>query len=185
MILNVPTGTGTFDQYVMNTLTGAWCRFTGWNSYTFGFYGGNLFYGANGSVVRAWTGLSDQGTSITATLNTAFNTIGSAGASKRFTMIRPLLQSNANPLARLGIDVDYAVTSALSGFVVTYAGAVWDVGLWNVDLWAGEAVPVIQWATVGGIGRAVSVKMTTSTVGIDLQINGFDLMMELPRGPSL
>jgi len=45
LLINVPTSSTTAFQYVMNTTTGAWCKFTNINSLCFGQTGKNLFFG--------------------------------------------------------------------------------------------------------------------------------------------
>ncbi len=60
-ILNVPTAENvSAHQYVMNTLTGAWCRFTGWDFNCFAVFNDKLYAGTNvGTVVEAWRGAID------------------------------------------------------------------------------------------------------------------------------
>src|SRR5262249_31149821 len=65
-ILNVPIEeNSTQYQFVMNVLTGAWCRFTGWNANCFETYNNNLYFGDNsGNVNIAYEGGSDNMNSI-------------------------------------------------------------------------------------------------------------------------
>src|SRR5262249_39569 len=53
VLLNVPISEGSIQyQFVMNTLTGAWCRFTGQNANCWEVWKDNLYYGTNDGVVR-------------------------------------------------------------------------------------------------------------------------------------
>jgi hypothetical protein len=82
LIVNVPTVAGTTSyQYVMNTITGAWCRFTGWNAQCWALYNDRLFFGApGGKVCQADTGYSDNGANIVADGQQAFSDFGSRRA---------------------------------------------------------------------------------------------------------
>ncbi|MBT8450007.1 MAG: hypothetical protein KJO69_09970, partial [Gammaproteobacteria bacterium] len=67
MIFNIPvTSTTGQEQYVMNTITGAWCRFKAWDAQSWGIYNDEIYYGMSTVVQKAWTGRSDDGTNIVA-----------------------------------------------------------------------------------------------------------------------
>ena len=185
MLVNVPTSNSTFRQYVMNTLTGAWCRFTGWNAYCFGTFGDALYFGASNRVVKAWTGLDDEGSAIPAIVQTSFNASKAPGTNKRYTLVRPLVQATAQPNAMVGVSVDYTVDSPAAPYSTTQAGSVWGTALWDAGTWGLGMTNRRDWASVGAFGRAASITYSTSTIGVDLQINGFDLMYEPAGGPSL
>lgn len=59
-LVNVPISTTQSHQYVMNTITGAWCKFTGMNARSWTVYGDALYFGTpNGKVYKADDGLFD------------------------------------------------------------------------------------------------------------------------------
>jgi hypothetical protein len=46
LLINVPVANNTtYHQYVVNTITGAACKFTGMNASTWGMYNNNLYFG--------------------------------------------------------------------------------------------------------------------------------------------
>jgi hypothetical protein len=48
MLVNVPTVVGsTYQQYVMNTVTKNWCKFTGWNGDAFALFNKELYFAGN------------------------------------------------------------------------------------------------------------------------------------------
>lgn len=185
IIVNVPTSATTFRQYVLNVLTGAWCRFTGWNAYCFGTFGDNLYFGGLGKVVKAWTGLDDEGRAINCSMSTAFNTFKTAGTNKRVTMVRPLVQASGLSGAAVGVNLDYEPLPVQAPYSVAVSGSRWDVAQWDVNVWAVDMGPQRDWASVGGTGRAISVNYAFATIGVDVQINGFDVMYEPAKGPAL
>ncbi|HXC38414.1 MAG TPA: hypothetical protein VN667_05665, partial [Burkholderiales bacterium] len=94
IILNVPLGAGSQQQYVMNTITGAWCNFTGWPANCWELFQDNPYFGGNTVVYQAWSGNDDAGVNISANALQAFSAFGMPGVKKRFTRIRPVLLSN-------------------------------------------------------------------------------------------
>lgn len=58
MLFNIPLTTTTSYQYVTNTITGAWCRFTTMNGLCWGLFNELIYFGAK----NGWVGLADSGT---------------------------------------------------------------------------------------------------------------------------
>src|SRR5262249_37724949 len=100
LVANVPIAERvTQHQYVMNTNTGAWCRFTGMNANCSALLGAALYFGGNnegagqtGVVYRYDSDYLDGASPVVATIQTAYSTFGTA-ANKLFTLARPLFLS--------------------------------------------------------------------------------------------
>ena len=165
VILNVPVSAGSIQyQYVMNTITGAWARFKGWNANCWEMSDGEMYFGGNAVVCKAWQGQNDNGTAITAEVLQAFNYFGNPGMLKEFTLARPLIAIDNSVGFNFGINTDFDRSVPLG--VPTLAAstqAKWGVGLWGVGLWGGE--PAIQktWKTVSGIGYAGAIHIVATT----------------------
>ena len=108
--LNVPVEQGqNQQQFVMNTITGSWCNYTGWNASCMEMFNDEPYFGGNGYVAHAYNGTSDAGTNITAFGLQAFNNFNGAGRLKRFTMSRPILRTDGSPAIYAGINVDFNI----------------------------------------------------------------------------
>lgn len=146
MIFNIPTVEGTAaKQYVMNTTTKAWCEFDSWNAACFAVFNGDLYYGMDGAVQKAWTGVSDDGTNIIADAKEAFSKFGS-DSQKECVFYRQILQVNGSISYLTGLDVDFKDT-ALVG-TATYSvssGAQFDVDDWDEGLWQANLDIVRDW----------------------------------------
>ena len=83
-LLNVPITEGSEQhQYVMNTLTGAWCRFKGQNANCWAVFKEDPYFGGNtGLVLKADHGASDLTQTIDAVGQTGYTYYGSKGALK-------------------------------------------------------------------------------------------------------
>lgn len=195
-ILNIPTVENqTSVQYVMNTLTGAWCRFLGMNANCWEVLNDVPYFGSNDGGVYQWdygsgdyVGAALQ-TSITATVQTAFNYFDTRGHLKRWTMVRPILTTDGSVTPGVGLNIDFGTGAPVSiPSTVTSTGAQWDVALWDQAIWPVNSTLVANWTTVEGIGQCCSILTTVSTStngqanGVVLQLNGWDLIAEPAKG---
>lgn len=170
IILNVPVSENSEAvQYVQNALTGAWCRFTGWNANTFQIYQNNLYFGDNdGNVQQAYSAGTDGGLPIIADMQVAFNWFEDPGRLKRMTMLQPLLTVLGGTLTpTIGVDVDFstnAITSTVSELDVS---SLWDSALWDSNTWTTTSF-FQPWVSVNALGHALAIRMKiTSAVEND------------------
>lgn len=174
LILNVPVIEGEEqEQYVMNTLTGAWCRFTGWDANCFALYQNYLFWGDNiGGIHIAFLGEADDGVPIEGKLLTAFNYFDDPGRLKRMTMIAPILDTQETAEITLSIHPDFKVSDSDAEAHATLTlsdPAEWDVDLWDQGYWAGT-VNFAQWLSTAVLGHSLAVHMeiTSPATTVDL-----------------
>ena len=182
MIVNIPIAEGSeHEQYVMNTITKAWCRFTDWNAETFTVVNGTLYFASGTTVVKAWTGMSDGGANIEAYGKQAFNYFGARGAVKKVKLFRPTLIANGSNLTfSSDVDVDLADSELPAPAPYTAAaGAVWDSSLWDVGLWAAGLEVIKQWRTTGAWdGYCVAGKLKVVTNSLTIQWTASDFAYE-------
>jgi hypothetical protein len=173
-LLNVPIAEGdTQHQYVMNTLTGAWCRFTGWDANCFCVFNDNLYFGANnGHVHLADTGSMDTSTVIEAIGQTAYNYFNSPGRNKKFGALQPIITTDSEAAPSIGLSTDFkdnATLGALSSAATS--SAIYDTSVWDTDIYPIESSTFADWTTVSGIGQCASIHFKVRT-GIE---NGVSL----------
>lgn len=180
-IVNVPvTENASQFQFIMNTITGAWCTFTGMNANNWNLLGDDLYFAGNAGVVyMADTGYTDNAAGIQAQLKTAFNYYGTRGTNKYVTMLRPVYRANGSPSIKIGIDMDFANVDPGSTLNVPVQGSGWDSGMWDDAAWTGDAAYITQWQSVGGFGYCGAIRMNALSLGQSLQINAFDLQAQI------
>lgn len=178
--VNVPVSVGAQQQYVMNTITRAWCNFTGWNSNCWDTFDEQPYFGGNGVVAKAWDdGFSDNGANISARALQAFNYFDGRGVEKYFTRARPTILTNGVPSIFVGINVDYDLsdsTSALS-FSPTATG-LWGTGLWGSALWGSSMVVTNNWQGVTGIGYTGAVQLKSASKGLEIEWTSTDVVYQ-------
>ncbi len=159
-LLNVPVAENSEQhQYVMNTLTGAWCRFKGWNAACFALFNDHLYFGTNdGHVAKADTGGLDLGEPIDANGQQAYNYFGSRGVLKRFDMIRPILTTDTDLRPAVGVSTDFRDNAVIgTPTTATTPSALYDVAIYDRDLYAIEGRVSADWTALLGIGQCASI----------------------------
>lgn len=178
LIFNAPGGYSAGGaeivfQHVMNTRTGAWCRFAGLNSYDWEIWEKKPYFAADGGIYQFNVGTADVAASattpITGTTLQAYSDLGMPGMDKIVKGVRPIVRTDGPVPIGIGIAVDFA------GFPVigtqastTVAGPDWDVTAWDIAFW-GQG-PSIQknWSHVPAIGEylALGVQIITGTQAV-------------------
>lgn len=207
-ILNVPISENDEQQqYVMNTLNGAWCQFTGMNANCWELLLDNPYFGGNtGIVYQADIGSTDFDQILRADMMTAFNYFNTRGNQKRWMACRPLITTDQQVSPGLAFNVDFQYDAPISvQSTATVQSSKWDEALWDEGEWGGEITSRSNWTSVTGLGYCSSIRMVVdidppdvrsfgtwgeaiwgespwgvSPVSSDLtlQVNGFDLVME-------
>jgi hypothetical protein len=183
VILNVPISEGTVAyQYVMNTLTGAWARFTGWNANCFVVFQDNLYFGGNSTVYKAWTGGYDAGNPINADGQTAYNYFGQIGIGKRFTACQPLITTDQSDNPAIGLSTDYKDNAQISTpTAASVASAMYDDAIYDTDVYAEDTRSSSDWTTIGNTGQCGSIHFragTNAAGAVTVQLNGFNITYE-------
>lgn len=182
LILSIPTSNG-MEQFVMNTITKAWSRFTGINAYCWEVSGdADMHFGGDGFVGKFYDTNSDANTNIYATAQQAYTYFDSPGQLKRFTLVRPILQTdNGLPTVLCGISVDFDTEPLINQIafnpLINQIGR-WDVATWDGANWGGGLVTTKIWQGVNGLGFSGSVNINVASQGIELHWASTDYVME-------
>jgi hypothetical protein len=171
------------EQYVMHTITKSWARFTGIEAYCWEVSGdADMHFGGNGFVGDFYTTFSDAGSNIVATCQQAYNYFETRGQQKRFTLVRPILQTdNGLPTVLCGISTDFdtvPLTNQIAFNPSIVNTGIWDTSLWDEANWGGGLVTTKVWQGVTGLGYAGSVNLNVASQGIDLRWASTDYVME-------
>ena len=182
LILNIPVTSGV-EQFVMHSITKSWGRFTDIQAYCWEVSGPEgMFFGSDGYVGKFYDGFSDAGNNIVANAQQAYSYFDTRGQLKRFTMVRPILQTdNTVPNVLCGISTDFDTVNLSNE--ITFNPSLAKVGIWNTSKWddaswgAGLTVSKV-WQGVTGIGYAGSVNLSVASQGVDFHWASTDYVME-------
>lgn len=180
LLINVPeVAATTSHQWVMNQVTKAWCRFTGWNANCWELQQDALYFGGNTKVYLADVNYTDDGTPITTDCKPAFSYFDNPGAVKRFVMCRPIFQANAQIQPTITLNLDYGDVIPTPYVYTATTGTVWNVALWNVASWGPTSYMVKNWQGLSGMGYVASGRLGTQTSGISYFWFTTDYMFEV------
>lgn len=204
-ILNVPIiEGGEQQQYVMNTLSGAWCQFTNMNANCWEIYLDDPYFGGNdGIVYLADTGSTDYNNVFRADMMTAFNYFNMRGRLKRWMMCQPLIRTDQQVNPGIAFNVDFQENAPISTqSLQPTAESLWDMAVWDQNNWGGEIVSESNWTSVTGLGYCSSIRMVIEVAmpsqlawgsaiwgiskwgdsgassEITLQVNGFNMTLQ-------
>jgi len=178
LYLNIPTsvaaGVMVYRQYVMNTVTGAWCEFENYNGVSWAVHKNELFFGTpNGIVGHAWFGTLDNydfaldtGGAIPAQALCAFAYLGRGAQQKHITMARATMQAPIEPQFRLTVNVDFKIEDDSPPIPPANASTIaakWDQAIWDQDVWGAASTIFKRWVGVGEIGFCAATFLKTST----------------------
>ena len=180
LVLNVPVATNANQQqYVMNTITGSWCNFTGWYANVFELYLDNLYFGSTDFIGKAWATYADAGQAIMAQGLQAFSYYGSPAQTKRFTMMRPTFYASSPPAVLGQMNVDFDQTAATATLASASAvGGLWDQVTWDQGIWGAGLELSRQWQGASGVGYCGAPNLLTNTNSIQLQWLSTDVVLE-------
>ena len=183
-IVNVPASAGSVQhQYVMNALTGSWCKFTGLNANCWSLFNEDLYFGGNsGKVWKADNTRQDDGSPITGDLKTAFTDLGSPGNVKAAQMLRCLFTSNGTPGFLMNINTDFEdqipTSSPTPG---DPPDSLWDAATWDTSKWTAGQSHSRLWIGADGVGHTMAARLRVVSDGVSCTINGFDIITTLGR----
>jgi hypothetical protein len=178
LILNVPTVENSVaHQYVMNLQTGAWCRFTGWNAFSWEVQRDVLYFGGNGILVVADTGQGDNGVAVQSDAKQAFSYFGARGQQKKFTLMRPVLAIDGEIQLGLDINMDYADAAPSSTITVNSGGGdPWSVA-WSAA-WGGATAIYHGWHSIRGVGFAAAARLRVQSEDVRVSWSASDFAWE-------
>lgn len=185
-ILNVPITEGSQShQYVMNTTSGAWCRFTGQNAACWSLMGSRLFFGGyDGKVYEADVNGTDNGDDIVGDMKLYFDYCKSKAAVKDWKAVQPTIYSDGQVTPSVGLNVDYA-DDIPAGALVASSGGTLLLGSFNLgaEVLPPDRIISNNWVAVNAKpGRAAAVRMRVAAQGgtlpVFLQVVNFNLLFE-------
>ena len=168
ILINVPVATNTiYHQYIVNTITGAACKFTGMNASTWGMYNNNLYFGGNGKVFKADDGYNDNGANIVCDVQAAYNNLGSP-QEKTVNAYRNTIKLDGSAVINSIVNFDYGRGQTSQTSSPTAIGSFWDVAMWDVAMWSPEGLTRNELIYSSGQGVDLGMRIKVSLNGQQL-----------------
>lgn len=172
--------------FVVNLQTGAWARYTGWDTRSMAVHADQAMFGSSdGKIYKAEVGGSDNGDSYSCVYVGLFDHIRYIGGTKVVKLARATFLSGRAFSPKISASVNYAVTlpSNPDAYIDNGSSNKWDVGKWDEATWSGtgERLAVLKWVGMSSVGFtfAPQVQVTLNQTGTpDAELASFDIMYE-------
>lgn len=181
LLVNIPISTTQSYQYVMNTISGAWSRWTDIPAKCWYFSDEQLFFGTTGKVYRMWDTQNDNGASIRANILPAFQQFGTESQLKRWNMSRVIYGYDAamNIGSHFSIDFDRNLQSVTLPALPSIAPAIWGVSKWgDGSVWGGQIYTDRKWKSISGLGYWGSLQISIESKYADVRLFSIDYSFE-------
>lgn len=169
-LVNCPvTGTSTpAISFVVNLETGAWCKYTGWDTRCLVLHDDGLYFGTNaGTLQQAEVTGADDGELYYSTCIWHADHLKAPGYVKTVRQARATFRTRNDFTPRLSLSTDYVIDLPAPPSAANPSGSSgeWDVGLWDVALWdAGSEYYTVStmWVSIGktGYSHAAQLQIT-------------------------
>lgn len=180
LLVNIPVSSTLSYQYVMNTITGAWSRWTDINAACWGFFNESLFFGSGSGVYKAWDGYNDNGNNIITDLLPAFSAFGNQSQIKHFKMSRIYMGSDSGfaYAGQINVNFDTVSKPQINYASPTTTTALWDSDDWDAAIWGGDIQPFSQWVSAATMGHYGSYRIKTASAFADVRYYSTDYVYE-------
>lgn len=186
-IIALPTE-GQLSPYcfVVNVQTGAWTKYTGWDTRCLGLFAEWAYFGTStGTVMKAESSGADDGLTYECVVVGQFDHLGDVGPTHLLHQMRSTFLASVPFTPKAGVSVNYVVTlpAAPAAAPGVASGNEWDVGLWDVAIWdaAGVKAVTTRWNSVGKNGFIVAPQMQITcgqTLAPDAELISLELTYE-------
>jgi hypothetical protein len=156
--------------YVINLLTGAWARYTGWDAHCLAYHDGRVFFGtSDGRVMQAEVGGSDDGRIYECRYAGAFEILSGLG-TKHLLQAQDTWTYQRDFSSRLTFSTDYELEwPAAPNAIASAEQDVWDQGRWDNAKWDSFGTDRIrkEWHSIGRTGQSAApvVQITCGGLG--------------------
>lgn len=180
LIVNVPISATVSYQFVMNTITGAWCRFKGWSASTIMVLNGKFYYAIGTQVYEGWTGTADGTSAIDGVAVTAFSPLGGKSRKVKVNLVQPIITVSASVQITMALDTDYNQRTVLAQYLSTGdAGSTFDSALYDAALWDGTPGMAGGWKAVPcPPGKMFSLRLRLFAKNLTAQWAATDYIVE-------
>jgi hypothetical protein len=187
-MLLIPTAEGAAcNPLVMPYATKGWWPYRDMPVYSAQSWNGQLYFGTPDGRLCWHTGYIDgvqladptAYSPIRFSCLTGFSNLGSA-RNKRVHLTRPTVLAQApNTVVQATPRYRFETTEPTAPGTAAATGVtnVFDVAIWDADVWGGDFIPIDRFSNAGGVGRDVAIAIRGSAVSRTV-IASIDVMYE-------
>lgn len=160
-IIGLPYAAGRPDIcFVINSESGAWTKYTNWNTNCTALFAGFVYFGTNsGTVMKAESTGMDDTENYTCVYIGQYEGWGIGPRHKVAQLMRATFKASVSFRPQLSVvsDFDTDIPSPPSSTAIGTAD-VWDTAIWDTSVWDSSGIQAItsRWKSVSGDGWAMA-----------------------------
>lgn len=154
-LFNTPNSR-SYEQFICNTATGAWARFTGIKAHDFVLFNNRLYFASDDGVFLFDEGFSDNGMPIQGRIEQAFTNFASPKL-KRVTLLNPRIKASHPIALNLYMNTDFDTKQKpYETLLSDQSTSPWNELKWSTlkQVPSSQGTSSAKWATLSGISRA-------------------------------
>lgn len=173
--------------FVVNVETGAWARFTGWDTRSLAVHNGQAYFGtSDGKVMQAEDGGDDDGTPYVCSYAGHFDHLRLPAVSKTVGLLRATFQGSRPFAPQISASVNYAQSfPSPPGAAPETSQDVWDTAVWDTAIWDSAAAQSVttNWNSIASFGFTFSPQVQV-TCGVSQRPDGVLLAIDAMVSPA-
>ena len=180
LLVNIPISATESYQYVMNTISGGWARWTGIPAKCWYYTNDKLMFGADGYVGNAWNTQADNGSNIVADILPAYQNFGVGSQLKRWSLGR-LLIGTTGPTSygsRMELDFNLNPNDVTLPITIDSPVAFYGTSAYGSSTYGGNITIRKRWQNLSGMGYWGSLHIKFQTNISDIRLYSYDMMIE-------
>jgi len=160
-IIGLPYLAGRDDIcFVINSETGAWTKYTNWNTNCTALFAGYVYFGTNsGTVMKAETTGADDGANYTCVYIGQYEGWGIGPRQIVAQLMRATFKASVSFTPQLSVATNFSADIPPPPSATAIGSAdVWDTAVWDTAVWDSSGVQAItsRWKSVSGQGWAMA-----------------------------
>jgi hypothetical protein len=177
LLVNLPL-TPVRKQLIMNSQTGAWSHYSGFEAQCWARRTSEMYFGTTNAVCRV-TGYSDNGANIVATMVQAPSKMGYP-RNKKIEELRGYFEASGGFSYQAGVASQFGISpdTTLIDLISSGSSSLWGTALWGSGVWGSSTQANQEWITVPDeytLWKALYIQVT-SNVG-SVSYLGSDVLM--------
>lgn len=186
LMINAPSNdTGyAYEQHVLNSKTGGWCRFVAMDALSWAELDDNLYFCNAGGIFQADKGTTDNGEKITYYVQKAY-THFDIPEIKQVLLVKERNNIAGQEYIGTRIGVDFKLLDQHARMVpIEGTQTYWDVSLWDVSFWSTEnLVTQLKSPIFSTFGNFISVGVLGQT-NKSLEFYGLEAKIKVGTGDT-
>lgn len=186
LLINAPSeDTGyQYEQHVLNSKTGGWCRFVGWDALSWVELNDNIYFCNTSGISQADRGTTDNGQKITYYMQKAYSAYDMQEV-KQVLLVKERNKTLGQDQIGTRIGVDFILEDPYAQVVpLQGTNSFWDVAIWDESFWSTESqISQLKSPIFSNFGDFISIGVLGQSAN-SLEFYGLEAKIKVGTGDT-